>query len=82
VRVVVAADAVGALSSAEAGRALAQGWPAADTTVLPVGVAGAGFVRAAADLLEAAPATTAVDGAVVTEVRQGGTAVLLVEALP
>lgn len=81
-RVVVAADAVGALSSAEAGRALAQGWPGAATTVLPVGVAGAGFVRAAADLLGATPVSTAQDETVVTQAQQDGTAVLLVETVP
>ena len=53
-RVLVCSDAVGGLSSAAAGRALAQGWAdqaGARTAVVPVGEAGAGFVTATADRL-------------------------------
>jgi glycerate 2-kinase len=79
VRVVVVADEVGALSSRQAGAALAEGWPAARVEVLPAGVAGAGFVRAVADLLHAVPESVAVDGAVVTQARGDGVSALLVE---
>ena len=48
-RVVVATDAVGALSSAEAGGLLAAAWPAARVEVVPTGDAGRGFARAVAD---------------------------------
>ena len=48
-RVVVATDAIGALSSAEAGALLAAAWPRAQVTVLPVGDAGRGFATAVAD---------------------------------
>lgn len=53
-RVLVCSDAMGALSSAAAGRALAGGWSdraGARTAVVPVGEAGAGFVTATADRL-------------------------------
>jgi len=79
VRVVVAADRLGALSSREAGTALAAGWSGASTTVLPAGAAGAGFVPALAELLGVAAPSSAVAGVVVTEVRAGDTAGLLVE---
>ena len=78
-RVVVAADQVGALSSLEAGTALATGWPAAEVHVLPVGVAGAGFVRSVGDRLQAPVETEAADRAVVTRVHADGVAALLVE---
>jgi glycerate kinase len=48
-RVVVATDAIGGLSSARAGAVLASGWPAAGVTVLPAGEAGGGFAQAVAD---------------------------------
>ncbi|MFL6064924.1 MAG: glycerate kinase [Friedmanniella sp.] len=79
-RVVVAADEIGALTSLQSGTALAAGWPAAKVTVLPTGVAGAGFVGAAADLLAAPLESAAVDEVVVTQVCGDGAAVLLVEA--
>jgi glycerate kinase len=53
VRVLVASDFVGSLTSSQAGRAIASGWSAADVRVLPVGDSGAGFARAYADLLDA-----------------------------
>lgn len=52
-RVLVAPDRIGVLTSAQAGAVLAAGWPAADVTVLPVGEAGRGFVEAHAALLAA-----------------------------
>jgi glycerate kinase len=77
--VVVAADDVGALRSLEAGRALAAGWPSAGVEVLPVGVAGAGFVPAFADLLRTGPESVAVGEVVLTRASADGTAALLVE---
>lgn len=47
VRVLICPDRMGALSSAEAGRALAVGWPGAE--LRPVGEAGRGFAEATAD---------------------------------
>jgi len=47
VRVLICPDRMGALSSAEAARALATGWPGAE--LRPVGEAGRGFVEATAD---------------------------------
>jgi glycerate kinase len=53
VRVLVASDSVGPLTSSQAGQAIGSGWSAADVRVLPVGDSGAGFARAYADLLDA-----------------------------
>lgn len=54
-RILVAVDQIGALSSAEAGRAIATGWQQAgmghQLAVAPLGEAGAGFARALADQL-------------------------------
>ncbi|MFP5282580.1 MAG: glycerate kinase [Actinomycetes bacterium] len=52
-RVLVAPDRIGVLTSAQAGTVLAAGWPEAEVVVLPVGEAGSGFVEAYAALLEA-----------------------------
>lgn len=48
-RIVVATDSLGALTSAEAGRVIAGGWPDAARTVVPIGEAGRGFSQAMAD---------------------------------
>ncbi|MGI8459560.1 MAG: glycerate kinase [Propionibacteriaceae bacterium] len=48
-RIVVATDSVGSLTSAQAGAAVASGWPAEDTTVVPLGESGAGAIQALAD---------------------------------
>ncbi len=48
-RVIIATDAIGPLSSAQAGALLAQGWAGAATTVVPMGEAGAGLAQAVAD---------------------------------
>jgi glycerate 2-kinase len=67
VRVVVATDSMGALSSWQAGEVIAAGWSAyADVSVLPIGDASAGFVVAYADLVNARTSTQVVDGIVVT----------------
>ncbi|GAB3767472.1 glycerate kinase [Microlunatus parietis] len=50
-QVLVITDGIGALTSAQAGRVLAEGWPG--STVVPAGGAGAGFGRAYADLIGA-----------------------------
>lgn len=47
VRVLICPDRMGALTSAQAGRALAAGWPGAE--LRPVGEAGQGFLEATAD---------------------------------
>jgi glycerate kinase len=73
VRVLVASDSIGSLTSSEAGHAIASGWSTADVRVLPVGDSGTGFVRAYADLLDA-EVEAAVDGdVVVTTAAAGGT---------
>lgn len=55
-RVLVATDRIGALSSAAAGRAIASGWVSAQSlaqlAVAPLGEAGAGFAEAMADQFE------------------------------
>ena len=81
-RVLVASDSVGSLTSREAGHAIASGWSETDARVLPVGESGAGFVRAYADLLgvelEAAvngdvlATTAAAGGTVLTQVSRAG----------
>jgi len=53
VRVLVAPDRIGMLTSAQAGAVLAAGWSSAEVTLLPVGEAGGGFVEAQAALLGA-----------------------------
>jgi glycerate kinase len=66
-RILVATDAIGALSSRQAGEVMAAGWrPAAEVSVLPVGEAGAGFVAAYAELAGVATSTERVDEIVVT----------------
>jgi len=70
---------MGALSSQEAGTALAAGWSSAATVVLPAGASGAGFVPAVADLLGTTAESSAVPGGVVTRARRDETAALLVE---
>ncbi len=48
-RIVVATDGIGALTSAEAGAAVAAGWDADDVTVVPMGESGGGALQALAD---------------------------------
>ncbi|GGL48354.1 hypothetical protein GCM10011575_02740 [Microlunatus endophyticus] len=48
-RVIIATDGIGPLSSAEAGRILAGGWQTTDVQVVPMGEAGSGFTQAVAD---------------------------------
>ena len=66
-RMLVATDAIGALSSRQAGELIASGWrPSADVSVLPAGEAGGAFVAAYADLAGLTISTELVDGLVVT----------------
>lgn len=53
VRVMVATDRIGSMSSAQAGAAIGLGWVQAEVTVVPVGEAGAGFGRARCDQIGA-----------------------------
>ncbi len=50
-RALFVSDAIGPLTSAQAGEVLAGGWAGADVRVLPVGTSAAGFTEAYADLL-------------------------------
>lgn len=56
-RILIATDQIGALTSATAGRAIAAGWqraqPDAQVAVVPLGEAGEGFARAVADQVQA-----------------------------
>jgi glycerate kinase len=66
-RILVATDAMGALSSRQAGELIASGWrPGADVSVLPVGEAGGAFTAAYADLAGVTTSTELVDGLIVT----------------
>ena len=86
-RVLVASDTVGALTSRQAGEAIGSGWSGADVRVLPVGDSGTGFLAAYADLI-GAPVDGAVEGThLVSTAVAGGVAVLhlsgpAAEALP
>jgi glycerate 2-kinase len=62
-RILVATDFMGALSSRQAGEVIAMGWlPRAHVSVLPIGEAGAGFVAAYADLVGVTTSTEIADG--------------------
>jgi glycerate kinase len=83
-RVLVATDQIGALSSAAAGQAIAAGWsqaqPGAQLAVSPMGEAGAGFAQAVADQLETdLELISEPDGRVITRVSTPDTAVVAVE---
>jgi len=66
-RMLVATDALGALSSRQAGELIASGWrPSADVSVLPAGEAGGAFVAAYADLAGLTISTELIDGLIVT----------------
>jgi glycerate 2-kinase len=76
VRVLVASDAIGALTSLEAGRIIASGWSTAAVDVLAIGEAGAGFVRAFAEQRGASVEVFAVGLSTVTVAESGGVAAL------
>ena len=66
-RMLVATDAIVALSSRQAGELIASGWrPSADVSVLPAGEAGGAFVAAYADLAGLTISTELIDGLIVT----------------
>lgn len=73
-RIMVATDSIGALSSQQAGEVIASGWlPAADVSVLPIGDAGAGFVSAYADLAGMTTSSRVSGGVIVTTGVASGT---------
>lgn len=83
-RVVVATDSVGSMSSAAAGTQIARGWTAAEVAVVPLGDSGTGFASAIADQLGVEvtllPRDAAdPDGAPVTCVDADGLVVVTVE---
>ena len=78
VRVLVASDTVGSLSSARAGAVIGSGWSGEDVRVLPIGEAGAGFVTAYADLVGAELVTSVESGCLVSLARTATDAVIQV----
>jgi glycerate kinase len=69
-RILVATDCIGALSSRQAGRVISFGWlPGADVSMLPIGEAGSGFVAAFADLAGVATSSQVINGIIVTTGR-------------
>ena len=78
-RVLVATDSIGSLSSRRAGDVLAVGWPGA--TVLPVGDAGSGFVTALADRLGVEVRAAAAPGGLVSTAHVAGLAAVAVEGV-
>jgi glycerate kinase len=79
VRMLVATDSIGAMSSRQAGEVIASGWrPGAEVSILPIGEAGAGFVTAYADLLAISVSTRVIDGVIVTTGRRADNAVVQV----
>jgi len=79
VRILVATDSIGAMSSRNAGEVIAAGWrPGAEVAVLPIGEAGAGFVAAYADLAGITTLTQVIDGRTVTTGSGSSTAVVRV----
>jgi len=66
-RILVATDRIGALSSREAGGVVGSGWlPGADVSMLPIGESGSGFVAAFADLAGVATSSQVINGIIVT----------------
>lgn len=67
VRIVIASDVIGALSSRRAGEVIASGWlPGAEVSVLPIGEAGAGFAAAYAELAGFTTSSRETNGVMVT----------------
>ena len=78
-RVLVATDSIGALSSRQAGEVIATGWRSAgEVSVLPMGEAGAGFVTAYADLAGAVTTSQVTDEAILTTAEGPHTSLLRV----
>jgi glycerate kinase len=79
VRILVATDSIGPLSSRQAGEVIASGWlPVSEVSVLPVGDAGTGFVSAYADLIGVTTSSWVSDGATVTTAQGPDTSVVQV----
>jgi glycerate kinase len=77
VRILIAADSIGPLSSLQAGEVIASGWlPAADVSVLPIGEAGGGFIAAYADLIGVTTSSRVTNGLIVTTGQGSDTAVV------
>jgi glycerate kinase len=77
VRILIAADSIGPLSSLRAGEVIAWGWlPAAEVSVLPIGEAGGGFAAAYADLMGVTTSSRVANGIVVMTVQGPDTTVL------
>jgi glycerate kinase len=73
VRILIATDSIGALSSRQAGEVIGSSWPpSAEVSVLPIGDAGAGFATAYADLAGITTSTQVTDSAIVTTGRGPG----------
>jgi glycerate kinase len=78
-RVLVASDTIGSLSSARAGALIATGWPSASVTVVPLGEAGFGFAQAAADQLGAELESGVLGERVVSVARRDGVTLVSLE---
>jgi glycerate 2-kinase len=79
VRIVIASDFIGALSSRRAGEVIASGWlPGAEASVLPIGDAGAGFAAAYADLAGFTTSSRETNGVIVTTGHGSDTGVVQV----
>jgi glycerate kinase len=77
VRVLIATDSIGPLSSLQAGEIIASGWlPAAEASVLPTGEAGGGFVTAYADLIGVTTSSWMANDIIVTTGQGPDTAVV------
>ncbi len=75
-RVVVATDRIGALTSAAAGALIAQGWPTAQVEVISIGDSGEGFVDAYAESRGIEVALSTSDGYLVSSGCTGPDAVV------
>lgn len=78
-RVLVATDSIGALSSRQAGEVIASGWRSVEVSVLPIGEAGAGFVEAYADLVGITTTSCVTDAAILTTGQGSHTSLLYVQ---
>ena len=78
-RIVIASDFIGRLSSRRAGEIIASGWlPSAEVSVLPIGDAGAGFAGAYDELAGFTTSTQEANGLIVTTGHGSDTGVVQV----
>lgn len=78
-RVLIATDSIGALSSRQAGEVIASGWSSvAEVSVLPIGDAGDGFAAAYADLAGLTISSRTIDGVTVMTGHKPDTGVVQV----